>query len=374
MKRRSFFGSAIAGASIAATSTAHAKRAPFRRKSPSSMELIEIGVVCTGGYNHMKQIWNLYMNPPVGKEARGGYWPRSTGMVATHCWDPDPDDAVEWGRDNDAKVVDNYYDMLDKVDAVIFADYSACGWFPQLTKPYLEAGLPCLINRPFALSMKDAKEMIARSKEFDTPIFVPSAFESRMEVVRQKNDLKQLREDGAIIHGAFQSNVSHEFMAHGCHGVYNVHEVLEPDVMSVGFQTDGDWREYNTAMLTMRCGQAGGHDYFVAIKMGGDYRSRGSLTVITDKGRLYEHYGNPGGGYETLRVHQYPGLFLFNRMIENREMPQTHEHILAKTKTMLTGIYSNQEKNGQMVDIAELPETWRAPDWNPERMTNVEFL
>ncbi len=121
------------------------------------MELIEIGVVCTGGYNHMKQIWNLYMNPPVGKEVRGGYWPRSTGMVATHCWDPDPEDAKTWAKANGANVVDNYYDMVDKVDAVIFADYSACGWFPGLTKPYLEAGLPCLINRPFALSMKDAE-------------------------------------------------------------------------------------------------------------------------------------------------------------------------------------------------------------------------
>jgi len=241
MKRRSFFGSAIASATLAASSTAHAKRRPFRRKSPSSTEMIEVGVVCTGGYNHMKSMWYLYMNPPL--EPRKGYWPRTTGMVATQCWDPDPNEAAEWGRKHDVKVVDNYYDMVDSVDAVISADYSSCGWFPQLTKPYLEAGLPCLINRPFALSMKDAKEMIQRSKQYDAPIIVPSAFESRMEVARQKNDLKMLLEDGALIQGAFQDNKSSEYHAHGCHGVYNVHEVLEPEVKSVGLQTDGEWRK-----------------------------------------------------------------------------------------------------------------------------------
>ncbi len=214
--------------------------------------------------------------------------------------------------------------------------------------------------------------MIARSKEFDAPVYVPSAFESRMEVQRQKNDLKRLRDEGALVQGAFQSNVSHEFMAHGCHGVYNVHEVLQPEVKSVGFQTDCEWRKYNTAILTMRCGQEGGHDYFAAIKMGGEYRSRGSLMIITDKGRLFEHYNSPDI-YQTLRSHQYPGIFEFNTMIETREMLQTHDHILAKTRTMLSGLYSNVENNGQMVDTADLPDTYRAPDWDPDRMKSVTF-
>ena len=374
IKRRSFFGSAIAGsAAIGATSTALAKRGPFRRKSPSSVEMIEVGIVCTGGYNHMSSMWNLYTNPPVEEHPNRGFWPRSTGMVATLCWDPDRENADEWGKQNDVKVVDNYYDMVDKVDAVIFADYSATAWFPQLTRPYLEAGIPCLINRPFALSLKDANEMIERAKQNNTPIFVPSAFESRMEVVRQKNNLKMLLEDGAKIQGVFQDNASHEYAAHGCHGIYNVHEVLEPEVKSVGFQTDNVWREYNTAMMTLRCGQKDGHDYFAAIKMGGTYRSMGSQTIITNKGRLFEHYDRAGGFIEQLRWHNYPGIFNFARMIETRKMAQTHDHILAKTKTILTGFYSTLEKNGQMVDVADLPESWQAPDWDPDRMNGVTF-
>ncbi len=374
MKRRSFFGSALAGgAAISTSSGAQTKREPFRRKSPASVEMIEVGIICTGGYNHMTGMWNNYTNPQPKEHPRGGYWPRSTGMVATMCWDPDHDSAVEWGRHNGVEVVNNYYDMVDKVDAVILADYEACGWFPQLTKPYLEAGIPSLINRPFALSLKDANEMIERSKKYNTPIFVPSAFESRMEVVRQKYNLGKLREEGAKIQGVFQNNISHEYAAHGCHGIYNIHEVLEPEVKSAGLQTDNVWRDYHTAMMTMRCGQKGAYDYFVSIKMGGTHRSMGSQLIITDKGDLYEHYERAGGFYEQLRFHNYPGLFNFTVFVETRKMPQTHEHILAKTKTLLTGFYSNLEKDGQMVNITDLPETWRAPDWNPDRMKGITF-
>jgi len=128
-------------------------------------------------------------------------------------------------------------------------------------------------------------------------------------------------------------------------------------------------------MLTMRCGQKGGHDYFTAIKMGATHHSRGGLMIINDKGRLYEHYDSPDGygGYNTLRSHQFPSIFNFAAMIEYREMPQTHDHILAKTTTMLTGLYSNVEKNGQIVLTTDLPDTWRAPDWNPERMNGITF-
>ena len=371
--RRSFFGSALAGAAtLSAASTANANPIPFRRKRPSSLEMIEIGVICTGGYNHMNREWILYMNPPLG-ELQGGFWPRSTGMVATMCWDPDREHVEEWSQKHDVKIVDNYYDMVDKVDAVILADYAACGWFPQLTKPYLEAGIPCLINRPFALSLKDAIEMNERSKKYNTPIFVPSPFESRMEVIRQKYNLKQLLDEGALIQGAFQNNISHEYAAHGCHGIYNLHEVLEPEVKAVGFQNDNVWNKYNSGMMTWRCGQKNGHDYFACVQMGSIYKSHGSQVIITDKGRLFEQYDRAGGIYEQLRWHNYPSLFEFAKMVETRKMQQTYEHILSKTKTILTGFYSNLEKNGQMVDVADLPETWRAPDWDPDRMKGTRF-
>ena len=49
-------------------------------------------------------------------------------------------------------------------------------------------------------------------------------------------------------------------------------------------------------------------------------------------------------------------------MVETGEMPQSHEYIMAKTTTLLTGFYSHLEKNGNLVNCADLPENWRAPD------------
>jgi hypothetical protein len=371
--RRSFFSSVAAGGAVfAAGSAAHAARAPFRRKSRSSVEMIEVGILMSGGYNHINRMWNVYLNPPTEPTERG-VWPRSLGMVATMCWDPNPEFAREWADRHDVKTVDHYADMVGKVDAVIMADYEATGWNPQLTKPYIEAGIPILINRPFSLSVNDAVEMLELSKQHNTPIFVPSPFESREEVVRQKNNLRQLQDEGAHILSAFQNTSATEYAAHGCHGIYNIHQVLEPDVLEVGFKTDNEWREFKSAMMTLRCAQESGPDYFVAVQMGPAHRSMGSQMIITSQGRLFEHYDRSGGVYEQLRWHNYPSLFNFAAMVETRKMPQTHDHILAKTKTFLAGFYSTLEKDGGMVRVADLPPDWRAPDWNPDRFTGIRF-
>ena len=87
--RRSFFGAA-AGAGAALTGTAGAKAAPgaYKRQSPSSTEMIEVGVITCGGYTHIAGIWGPFMNPPL-EANRGEAWPRTTGMVMTMVWDQD---------------------------------------------------------------------------------------------------------------------------------------------------------------------------------------------------------------------------------------------------------------------------------------------
>jgi len=60
-------------------------------------------------------------------------------------------------------------------------------------------------------------------------------------------------------------------------------------------------------------------------------------------------------------------------MVETRKMPQTHEFILDKTRTFLTGFYSHCEMNGRMVTCADLPEDWRAPEREPGRIPGEVF-
>ncbi len=60
--------------------------------------------------------------------------------------------------------------MVEKVDGMIFDAFYEVKWWHLLTKPYLEAGIPYFINRPFSLSMKHAREIIEMAKKHNTPI------------------------------------------------------------------------------------------------------------------------------------------------------------------------------------------------------------
>ena len=72
--RRSFLKTAAAGSALlASTHQVHAERKRYKRKSPASTELMEIGMITTGGYSHA-DVWAKAMNPPL-EEFKGDYLP-----------------------------------------------------------------------------------------------------------------------------------------------------------------------------------------------------------------------------------------------------------------------------------------------------------
>ena len=372
--RRSFFKSAAAGgALLAAAPKAHAKRRKYKRKSPASVELIEVGIITCAYYSHIENIWGPFMNPPLG-EFRGTFWPRSTGMVMTMVWDPDTEAAENFATKYDVKVAKNYFDMVDKVDAVIMSDFYSTGWWPRLSKPYLEAGIPVLINRPFALSLKEAQEMIERSKKYNAPILVPSSDELMHDNVLLRNRLKTLLDDGAYILGALATEPASEYPAHGLHSIYGLYTVLEPKVISAGLLADSWWDFKSPAFMTWRCSQGDKPDYYVGIQMVMESYSFGSVLVTTDKDRIYQdHRITRGDDYSLFKKAFIPTMLEFAKMIETGKMPQTHEFIMEKTTTFLTGFYSHLQKGGQMVKCTDLPETWRTPEVKPDRIPEDIF-
>jgi hypothetical protein len=371
--RRSFFKTAAAGSALlASSSTVSAKRKKYSRKSPSSTELIEIGVITCGVYSHADPAWGRPMNPPLGEE-QGTIWPRTTGMVMTMVWDPDPKLAEEFAKKYDVKVVKNYYDMVDKVDAVMISDFFCARWFPQLAKPYLEAGMPVMIDRPLALSLKEARETLELSKKHNAPIIVPSSDEMMYETVRLSYKLNKLLENGATITGAMALEKCNEYPAHGLHGIYKLHRLLNPDVVEAGLLAD-KWWGFSSAFMTWRCAQEGKKpDYYVGINMANERDTFGWAVISTDQGRVADYDDVPGETFEIYKNLFIPPCLEFAKMIESGKMPQTHDYILKKTVTVLTGFYSHMEKNGEMVKCADFPEDWMAPEIRPDRMNGEIF-
>jgi hypothetical protein len=310
---------------------------------------------------------------PLGED-QGAYWPRQTGMVMTKVWDPDPEAAQTFADMYDVEVVDNYYDMVDSVDGVIMSDYYATGWWPELSKPYLEAGIPCLINRPFALSLDEAEEMIERSRMNNTPILVPSGDEYLFETIQGKTRVQELISRGAVITGVMAFEPCGEYPAHGVHAIYNIHKILEPQIIAAGLHAE-KWWEWGAkgALMDLEFKGIGGEDFYGSIRMGHEYKTNGWVMVSTSLGRVFvpnDHAGEVFTRYNNLFR---PTVVEFQRLIETREMPHSYDYIMEKTKTFLTGFYSHVEKGGAMVNATDVPKDWRAPEVMPERIPDDIF-
>ena len=77
-------------------------------------------------------------------------------MDITHVWDVNPEAAKKFGARMGAAVVDRYDDMVGKVDGVIFGGFYEVPWQHKLAQPYIEAGIPVYLSRPFAYRLKTA--------------------------------------------------------------------------------------------------------------------------------------------------------------------------------------------------------------------------
>lgn len=376
--RRSFFGAtAAAGMTAAGVSTAHAKP-----KLPET-DLIRVGVIALGDNSHMNySIWAPMINPTEPKP-----WPvgRTTRMLITHCWDSRPELAERFAKTYKCTAVKNYYDMVGKVDGMIFAGFNECPWWPQLTKPYLEAGIPCFINRPFAYSMKAAKEIVERSKKYNAPILCTDEREYTQQAAVARAKVEELLGQGRTILGAHSTNASGEWPQHGVHGLYFLTAVLGTDVEQAGYQADGWWHSVTPTATKQTYGQLSllyrGIDIdgvgaskkkFMVSQFETWPRADVSLRLYNDLGWWDVQHEHTKGDNNFLR-HFYlffPTVMAMQRMFETREMQWSYDYILKKTQIYLAAFKSHVDHGGQMYPVDDLPDDWEAPnpyaDWIDE--------
>ncbi len=384
--RRSFFGKAAAvaaGSTLAATPQAYAQS----RRKTSSVELIQVGAACLSDNSHMNyRIW-----APTINQTDPERWPigRTTRMRITHCWDRDYKVAQEFAKQYKCEAVKNYYDMTDKVDGMIFAGFNEVKWWPQLSKPYLEAGVPCYLNRPFAYSMKDAKEIVECSKKYNTPILCTDEREHIQQTNVGRKKIAEMLKNGFVISGANGDNsAGNEYPQHGVHGLYFMLAILGLDVAKASLQADGWWREVTKTAKTAQTWAQITLQYR-GIKMDGvGEQTRPFVASQHQSGSsgdasMHVYHNGPFRGYwdvehpwttgwERLFYLFFPTVLAMQQMFETRKMQWGHEYILKKTQIFLTAFKSHLEHNGAMLDVDTLPDDWEAPcpypDWLDDSM------
>ena len=165
------------------------------------------------------------------------------------------------------EMVDSLEAMLGKVDAVCIESQEGSVHFDR-AKPFIEAGLPVYIDKPFASSSADARRIGALAAEHNVPLFSTSSLRYGLEVV----DLVENEEQYGQVIGAsaWSPSALHDrnpgLYHYGIHGVETLYALMGPGCMEVSCTFEdgaevsvGRWADGRIG--EMRGTRAGAHSY-----------------------------------------------------------------------------------------------------------------
>jgi hypothetical protein len=165
-------------------------------------------------------------------------------------------------------LVDKPADMIGKVDAMLIEAVDGSVHYER-ARPFLEAGLPCFIDKPFACSVADARKIIDLADKKKVPIFSSSSLRYAPELVEYAKDTKHGKILGAVAYGPApldEKNRNPGLFHYGIHAVEILYTLMGPGCQRVTCTTEkdvdvvtGQWKDGRLA--TVRGIRAGKSDY-----------------------------------------------------------------------------------------------------------------
>lgn len=328
--------------------------AVFHRESPG--DLVRVGVI-TGAGGHMPAIWGNGMNPPSGSI-------RTSGMICTHAWTVRPEMGQRFSETfSGVELVGRPADMIGHIDGLYIDDINAVSLYPVLARPFLEAGIPTFVNRPFATSLAKGQAMVDLAARSGTALLTASTWEYTESV----GDLRAKAAEMADIKGYVAHNSMSDYYTHGLHGVWYIHAALRDEIrrgrgrMTAAAYHTPDWRVPNGLVV------------FEHESPKGPYY--GSLNLIPGAdGQAYlrlfgDHRGDAEG-----KIPGRPGTFRYNtwnalqlviqEMFETGVSPESGDDLMEKLAMYLLPFYSVLERNGSMTRREEIAN-WEMPNPSP---------
>lgn len=357
--RRGFLTHTLAAGTALAATAAGTAFAQTKRKPG---EPFRVGCMNVVSYSHLEALWGPVMNARSGEKDTP-----FTDMRMTHCWDINYDDAVRFAKTYGCEAVKNFDDMLGKVDGIINGGYYNHPWNHIIHEPYLEAGLPNLINRPFTNSLVKARKILDMAKRYNAPILCPSAHEINEAITRAKvwaTDKK------IITYNA--TNSFDDYPTHGVHGLYMVCKAIAEagnPVDSVAYQAKS-WYAPPGVMTFGHTRKDGSVFYGTLHQVAGSWAT---INIHTPEAYGGENFLVRTGAeypFNKTEVWATP-VWAFQNMAYNGVMPQTHEQIYEKTRTFLAGWRSFLNNDGKAVRLDDVPQDWESPVELPNHPTDT---
>lgn len=322
----------------------------FARNTPA--DLVQVGVI-TGPGGHTRGIWGNNMNPPAG-------FIRTTGMVMTHVWTVKPEMAhAIQEKFQGVETVRHPADMIGRIDGVYIDDINAISLYPLLARPFLEAGVPTFVNRPFATSLAKGRAMVELAAQHGTALLTASTWEYTESV----GDLRAKAAEMADIKGYVAHNSMSDYYTHGLHGVWYIYAVLRDEIrkgrgrMTAAAYHTPDWRTPNGMVVYEH--EHPDRPYYGALQLITGADGQAYMRIFGDRSGDAEGKIPGRAGY--FRYNTWNALQLvIQEMFETGQSPETGEDLMEKLTMFLLPFFSVLERGGGLVRREELGD-WELP-------------
>ncbi len=352
----------LSGGAVAGTSSFIAgTKANATPETPDYSRKLRIGVV---GLGFVSFSWSDIMEGTSPGSRNGNFGTPMLNMDITHVWNADRKAGEEFAGRMNAKFVNKFDDMIGDIDGVIFSGWDEIASFHLLAKPFLEAGIPAYIGRPFAYSLRDIDELLETAAKHNTPIMATAKFEHYKEIPALRNKLKNV----GVIRNVQVAAASQDFPKH-LHIQFMMPRILGYDVEKVSMFTDHDLKSNYVHLTYLYPGKDSQPPYFCTIdaaRLPDAFRIR----VIGDDG-IEEASMLWGYDWQDRLLYRYaPQVIDMQRMFYGKNF-EPYENVRKKTEIFLTAYYSYLEHGGAPVDVGTVPADWRVSSPNIDAVPNI---
>jgi hypothetical protein len=284
-------------------------------------------------------------------------------MRPAYVWDKDKKRAQQFAQQWECEVVDRFDGMVGKVDAVLNGELTNVPWQHLLLRPYIQAGIPCFLQRHWSDSLVHLDEMLDLAAKHSTPLMATVPFEHYNQADAAVQQLKNAGEVTGAFGAARISDEPH------FHLPYLMMKILGYDVESISMNTDDVRKvgylnvdyvypktDQRKAFVLSMQGQAAGADVF-------------SFNITGQRGNVTANMSEASDNFTRF----FGTLVDIQRTFERRAMYQPADVIRKKFQCLQTAYYSKLERNGSPVKVGTVPADWRIPAWKPDALDASDF-
>jgi predicted dehydrogenase len=336
---------------VAATLTAGLSTSSLGQPTEPPRRKIRVGALNVGQMTFWP-IWAEILSP------KGAFGTSFLNMEITHCWDVDRKLAEKFADKYDCQPVANYDAMVGRVDAIAFGGLYEVPWQHRLARPYVDAGIPTYLSRPFSYRLRDIDSILELAAKRGTPLMATSC----QEHLYQATELKKRLSNCGVIKAAHGICSSNEYPGH-FHIQWFILKALGYEVDTVSLLTDDELKASYLQETMLFRGGDGQPPYLASLHgVGGSHTLY--LKVMGDQGTETITMDRSPDRTEELYSYFAPQLVDMQRTFEGNSY-QPFDVIRSKTHAFLAGYYSHLEKGGSLVRLDSVPTDWSPRHFKP---------